>query len=177
MKTAHSISHELVHEMVLLANAEMFKCEFGFELKAEEIPKMAESMQILPEALFSESKEPCLLEAAERVYQSGLTYGYTLTINDMKGILSRSYMLSVIYKKVNGEMDHKAVLNLYSDLADAVFHHVHIFNEDIDLDYFNQKVPEFFEHQITLAEFYLLFYYYSFAANLMEWQEDIHLDS
>lgn len=178
MKTTHSLEHELLNEIIMVSNAEMLRCDFPFVsgLDTEEKIKMAKYLVIDPEALLSKTKEPCLLQVAECVKESGLSNGYSLTLEDIKGVLFHSHMLSLIFEHVSGEIEHKQALNFYNDLADAAGHHVLMYAEDSlsqgYLDYFNEKLPEFFEHQVTSTELRLLYYYYVFASELIEWREE-----
>ena len=178
MKTTHSLKHELLNEIVMVTNAEMLRCDFPFVsgLGTEEKTKMAQYLVIDPESLLSKTKEPCLLQVAECVKESGLSNGYPLTLDDIKGVLFHSHMLSLIFKHVNGEIELKSALNFYNDLADAAGHHVLMYAEDSlsqgYLECFNEKLPEFFEHQITATELRLLYYFYIFASELTEWREE-----
>ena len=178
MKSTHSLKHELLNEIVMVANAEMLRCDLHLDLDTEEITKMAQLLVTYPEALLSKTKEPCLLQVAASVKKSGLSDGYLLTLDDIKGVLFHSHMLSLIFKHVNREIELKPALNFFNDLADAAGHHVLMYAEDSlsqgCLEYFNKKLPEFFEHQITSTELRLLYYYYIFASELIEWREDMN---
>lgn len=178
MKTTHSVDHELVNEIVMVANAEMLICSMPFlsSLGTEEKTKMAKHLVTEPEALLSKTKEPCLLRAVECVKESGLINGYPLTLDDMKGVLFRPHMLDFIFKYVDVEIEKKQALNFFNDLADAAGYHILMYDEDSlnqgHLKYFNEKLPEYFEHQITSTELSLLYYYYTFASELIEWREE-----
>lgn len=65
MKTTHSVDHELVNEIVMVANAEMLICSMPFlsSFGTEEKTKMAKHLVTEPEALLSKTKEPCLQRA------------------------------------------------------------------------------------------------------------------
>jgi hypothetical protein len=160
----------------MVANAEMMKCDLRLDLETEKILEMAKTLIIEPDALLSEGKEPCLLQAAKYISESDLIDGYQLTVDDIRGILFHSHMLDLIFKYVDAETEPKPALNFYNDLADAAGHHVLMYAEDAlsqgYLEYFNEKLPEFFEHQITSSELRLLYYYYIFASELIEWREE-----
>ncbi len=178
MKTTHSLEHELLNKIVMVANAEMLRCDLPFlsGLGTEEKNKMAQYLVIEPDALLSKTKEPSLLKTAECVKESGLSNGYPLTLDDTRGVLFHSHMLSLIFDHINEKIERKSALNFYNDLADAAGHHVLMYAEDSlsqgYIEYFNEKLPDFFEHQVTSTELRLLYYYYSFASELIEWLEE-----
>lgn len=97
----------------------MLRCDLNLDLSTEEITKMAQSLIINPESLLPKTKAPCLLQVAECVKESGLSSGYPLTLDDIKGVLFHSHMLSLIFKHVNEEIELKPALNFNNDLADA----------------------------------------------------------
>lgn len=180
MKTTHSIDHELLNEIVIVANTEMLRCDLNLDLEPEVIEKMARSLVIDPEPLLSKSKEPCLLHGAESVNGSVLTNGYSLTLDDIRGVLFHSHKLHLIFKKVNPKMTLKEALNFYNDLADLAGYHVLMYDEDflddIYLDYFNERKLEFFDHQVTQTELRLLYFYYCFASKLIDWREEANCE-
>jgi len=170
MKSAHSIRHDRINKILVLANTEMLKCDLQLEVDSEEIAQMAQSIIIEPGAILANAKEPCLLQAANAVNHSGLTNGYSVTLNDIKGIVFYSHMVEVILENLNSDVEQRHAQNFFNDLADGAGHHVQMFGID-SLDYFNEKIP--FEHYISTSELRLLFYYFCFATYLLEWEDDM----
>lgn len=174
MKTMHSLPDELMNGLTLLANTEFLRRCTDFD--EEKIAKLASGLSFPPDLLLAEEKSHCLTMTAEAVSKSGLTNGYDVPLNEIRGILFMWPMITIIAKNVTSNMDSREFLNFFNDLADNAGHHVQLFSEESYdegfLEHFNSKIPEYFTHKINATELYLLACYYAFGSNYLEYQDD-----
>jgi len=156
-----------------MANTELLRCDTDFD--EEKIAKIASSLSLKPGFLLSSSKKLCLNKTANLITASGLTNGYQITLDDVKGILFMWPMITTIIKNVPSSMDVRSCLNLFYDLSDNAGYHVEMYAEDSlednYLSHFNDKLPDYFTHKIEQDELRLLYYFYVFGSSYLDWLE------
>jgi len=172
MKTMHSLPNEIINEITLLANTEFLRACTGFD--EEKIAELASGLSFSPGILLAEEKIHCLTTTAEAVSKSGLTNGYDVSLNEIRGILFMWLMIGIIAENTPSNMDIEEWMNFFNDLADKAGHHTHLFSdESYDegfLQHFNKKIPKYFSHEINGTELHLLACFYAFGSNYLEYQ-------
>jgi hypothetical protein len=177
MATMHSLDFDFMNEISVLANTELLKCDTDFN--EEKIATLAPAMHLPPSHLLSEEKIHCLSMTAKAIINSGLTNGYEVTLNEVKGVLYWRPMISIIFQNVPSSIAGRNpfggyTINFLNDLADNAGHHVLMFpdayGDDNYLEYFNSKLPEYFTYEIRASELYLLACFFAFGSNYLEHQ-------
>jgi len=171
MKTMHSLDLEFTDKITLMANAGVLRYTRDYD--EEKIAKMAPGFSPQADFLLSSSNNSCLSETANLITESGLTEGYQVTLNDIRGILFMWPMITKIIENVPSSMDVKTCLCFFYDLSDNAGHH-YLMHEDNYLkphylSHFNSKIPDSFTHEISSEELSLLSCFYFFGSNYLDW--------
>ena len=171
MKTMHSLDYEFLSKLGTTCNAELLRCDTDFD--EPKIAKIAYSMSLPADHLLSSNVRPCLISAAQKVSESGVTNGYELTLSDIMGVLFMWRMMTLIAQNVPPEMDARSQLNFFRDLADQAGYHVQMFEEEAYdegmLSHFQSKLPDYFTHKIESDELRLLYCFYFFGSEYLDW--------
>ena len=175
MQSTHSMNAGFINRLITFINHEIVKFEFGYIDDVGMREAMAENLVMMPDALVSEGKRSCLYQVQKKLNSGSCAYGYQLTLDNIQGLLFHPTLIEWLNSDLENQSEPMDAASALNNLADLAGFHVSIHGEEaLDPAYlsrFNSQVPDYCKFKFSSTELMLLYYYYKFSCEFLDWQQ------